>query len=136
LGDAIGQKTIHRIAAKVSLKKINRQNSLNPTPGLPDGLFSNRKSQFGLILEGFRLDWKILWPFGISYIDSGYFMTIGYILYSFGTFFPVLVSCTKKNLATLCRRYGKKAKKRLFPTENYSAYSSKKERKRRRERRE
>jgi hypothetical protein len=28
-------------------------------------------------------------------------MTIWYILYSFGTFFPVLVSCTKKNLATL-----------------------------------
>jgi hypothetical protein len=29
----------------------------------------------------------VLWPFGI--------------LCSFGTFFPVLVSCTKKNLATL-----------------------------------
>jgi hypothetical protein len=29
------------------------------------------------------------------------FMTIWYILYSFGTFFPVLVSWTKKNLATL-----------------------------------
>jgi hypothetical protein len=28
-------------------------------------------------------------------------MTIWYILYSFGTFFPVLVSCTEKNLATL-----------------------------------
>jgi hypothetical protein len=28
-------------------------------------------------------------------------MTIWYILYSFGTFFPVLVSCTKKNMATL-----------------------------------
>jgi hypothetical protein len=28
-------------------------------------------------------------------------MTIWYILYPFGTFFPVLVSCTKKNLATL-----------------------------------
>jgi hypothetical protein len=28
-------------------------------------------------------------------------MTICYVLYSFGTFFPVWVSCTKKNLATL-----------------------------------
>jgi hypothetical protein len=28
-------------------------------------------------------------------------MAIWYILYSFGTFFPVLVSCTKNNLATL-----------------------------------
>jgi hypothetical protein len=28
-------------------------------------------------------------------------MTIWYILYSFGTFYPVLVACSKKNLATL-----------------------------------
>jgi hypothetical protein len=40
-------------------------------------------------------------PFGIFYGDWGYFMTIWYILYSFGTFFPVSVLCTKKNLATL-----------------------------------
>jgi hypothetical protein len=31
----------------------------------------------------------------------GIFMTIGYIFCSFGTFFPVLVSCTRKSLATL-----------------------------------
>jgi hypothetical protein len=31
----------------------------------------------------------------------GYLMAIWYILCSFGTFFPVLVSSTKKNLATL-----------------------------------
>jgi hypothetical protein len=30
-----------------------------------------------------------------------YFMAIWYILWSFGIFFPVLVFCTKKNLATL-----------------------------------
>jgi hypothetical protein len=29
------------------------------------------------------------------------FMTIWYILWSFGIFLPVLVICTKKNLATL-----------------------------------
>jgi hypothetical protein len=46
----------------------------------------------------------ILWPFGIFYGDLGYFVTILYILCSFGTFFPVLVSCTKNNLATLVRR--------------------------------
>jgi hypothetical protein len=28
-------------------------------------------------------------------------MTIWYILYSFGTYFPVLVPCAKRNLATL-----------------------------------
>jgi hypothetical protein len=39
------------------------------------------------------LDWKML----------KYFMTIWYILCSFGSFFPVLVSCTKTNLATPAR---------------------------------
>jgi hypothetical protein len=43
----------------------------------------------------------ILWPFGIFYGHLGYFMTIWYILCSFGTFVPVLVSWTNKNLATL-----------------------------------
>jgi hypothetical protein len=50
------------------------------------------------------LDWKngyILWPLVIFYGHLGYFMTIWYILCSFGTFFPVLVSWTNKNLATL-----------------------------------
>jgi hypothetical protein len=52
------------------------------------------------------LDWKlyILLPVRKFYGDLGYFMTIWYILYSFGTFFPVLVSYTKKNLATLDKR--------------------------------
>jgi hypothetical protein len=43
----------------------------------------------------------IKWPLGVFFGDLGYFMTICYVLYSFGTFFPVWVSCTKKNLATL-----------------------------------
>jgi hypothetical protein len=53
------------------------------------------------------LDWKmliylhILWPLGIFCRHLGHFMTIWYILCSFGTLFPVLVSCTKNNLATL-----------------------------------
>jgi hypothetical protein len=57
-------------------------------PGLPDGLFSN--SQLGQILEG--LSWEnvaihILSPFGIFQGHLGYFMTLWYILCSFGTFF-------------------------------------------------
>jgi hypothetical protein len=50
------------------------------------------------------LDWTMilfLWRFGIFYGDLEYFMTFWYILYSFGTFFPVSVSCTNKNLAAL-----------------------------------
>jgi hypothetical protein len=42
----------------------------------------------------FMAYWNIFRTFGII-------MTIWYILCSFGTLFPVLVSCTKKNLATL-----------------------------------
>jgi hypothetical protein len=44
--------------------------------GLPDGLFSNPKSQFGQILEGLckRSCCFILWPFGIFYGCWGYFM--------------------------------------------------------------
>jgi hypothetical protein len=72
-------------------------------PGLPDGIFSNQKSKFGSILEGiameavgifhghvvyFKAVWYICWPFGIFYIGIWYI-------------FPVLVCCTKKNLATL-----------------------------------
>jgi hypothetical protein len=38
---------------------------------------------------------------GIFYGYRKYFMAIWYILWSFGIFFPVLVCCTKKNLATL-----------------------------------
>jgi hypothetical protein len=45
--------------------------------------------------------WYILYLFGIFYGDLGYFMPIWYILYLFGIFFPGLVSCTKKNLATM-----------------------------------
>jgi hypothetical protein len=49
----------------------------------------------------FMVIWNILQTFGIFYRHLGYFMTIKYILCSFGTFLLVLVSCTKKNLATL-----------------------------------
>jgi hypothetical protein len=42
--------------------------------------------------------WYILRPLGTFYGHFGYFMTIVSL---FGTFFPVLVSCIKKNLAAL-----------------------------------
>jgi hypothetical protein len=61
--------------------------------GLPDGLFSNQKTQFGLILEGLRLEkvyiffmaiWNILWIFGIFYNHLVHFVFICYILSGFG----------------------------------------------------
>jgi hypothetical protein len=54
------------------------------------------------------LDWKMLsylCPFGIFYGQLGYFMTILVNFCSFGTFFPVLVSCATKNLATLVHSF-------------------------------
>jgi hypothetical protein len=45
--------------------------------------------------------WYILRPFGLFFYHCKYFMAIWYILWSFGTFLPVLVCCTTKKLATL-----------------------------------
>jgi hypothetical protein len=45
--------------------------------------------------------WSILWPFGLFNSHLVYFTAIWSILRPFGLFFPVLVCCTKKNLATL-----------------------------------
>jgi hypothetical protein len=53
---------------------------------------------------------NILWPFGI-------FFVIWYILWPFGKLFPVLVCCTKKNLATLflspLHKYNMKCRSRV-----------------------
>jgi hypothetical protein len=43
-------------------------------PGLPDGLFSDKKSQFGYILEGIAME-----DFGTFYVILVYFMAICYI---------------------------------------------------------
>jgi hypothetical protein len=60
--------------------------------GLPDGLFSNQKSHFGLILEGLRMEnvvifydhleyftaiWYNVWPFGIVCGNLVYFSRFG-----------------------------------------------------------
>jgi hypothetical protein len=56
---------------------------------LPDGLFSNQKSQFGenFSVPQFGKCLYILWPFGIFYGYLGYFVTIWNILCSVGTVF-------------------------------------------------
>jgi hypothetical protein len=41
-------------------------------------------------------------------------MAVWYISCSFGTFFPVLVSCTKKNLATLAKSASDVQQKSFF----------------------
>jgi hypothetical protein len=61
-------------------------------PGLPDGLFSNQKNNLGKFCNGSY--WYVLWLL----VN---FPAIWYIFPCFGTFLPVLVCCTKKNLATL-----------------------------------
>jgi hypothetical protein len=64
--------------------------------------FKNQKYQIGVNFGG---PWigkclYVSWPFGIFYGHCGYFVSIWYIWW----FFPVLGSCTKKNLATLTTR--------------------------------
>jgi hypothetical protein len=48
---------------------------------LPDGLFSNQKSQFGLILAGLAIE-----NLGVFYDHLVYFTAIGNILLPFGIF--------------------------------------------------
>jgi hypothetical protein len=70
--------------------------------GLPDGLFSNQKSQFGLILEGLAMD-----NLGIFYDNLVYFKAVENILWPFGIFcgnlvyFPPFWYFGQRNLATL-----------------------------------
>jgi hypothetical protein len=91
---------------------------------LPDGVFSNKKYQFGQILEGigmenvgiFMVIWNILKPYGKFQSYLVYFMVIWYccdflVYYTviwiccdyLVYFFTVLVYCVEKNLATLGR---------------------------------
>jgi hypothetical protein len=53
---------------------------------LPDGLFSNQKSQFGLILDGLAME-----NLGIFCDHLVYFTAIGNILWPFGIFGSNLV---------------------------------------------
>jgi hypothetical protein len=71
--------------------------------GLPDGIFSNQKSQFGQFLDCLAMK-----DVGKLYVYLVYFTAISYILWPFSIFcghfwyiFPVLACYSKKNLATL-----------------------------------
>jgi hypothetical protein len=70
---------------------------------LPDGILSNQKSQFGKILEGLAIEDVGIFMAILSlfYGQMVHAMAIWYILLPFGIFFPFLVYCTEKNLATL-----------------------------------
>jgi hypothetical protein len=63
---------------------------------LPDGIFSNQKSQIGYILEDLAIE-----DVGIRYCHFVYFMAKWYILWPFGTFCVRLVCYTEINLAAL-----------------------------------
>jgi hypothetical protein len=68
-------------------------------PGLPDDIFANKNFQFGYVLEGLGMEnvgTHILQLFGTFNRQLLYFMTVRYILWSFGIFYLVLVNLTKK----------------------------------------
>jgi hypothetical protein len=65
--------------------------------------FQTQNPNLGKKFRGLRLENAntLLWPFEIFYEYLGYFMTVWYIGVILVHLFPVLVSRTKKNLATL-----------------------------------
>jgi hypothetical protein len=63
----------------------------NTHTGLPDGILTTQKTQFGEILDGFAIEDVgkcILWPFGLFCGHLVYSVAIRYILWLFGTFSP------------------------------------------------
>jgi hypothetical protein len=65
--------------------------------------FLTKNPDLGKFCEGLWLENVATFYGHLEYFADiwDYFMTIWYILCSFVIFFPVLVPCTKKNLATL-----------------------------------
>jgi hypothetical protein len=71
--------------------------------GLPDDIFNPKIPiwvNFGGSSNG--RCWYILWPYGLYYCDLVYYVDIWYLhIMVIWYIFPVLVCCTKKNLAIL-----------------------------------
>jgi hypothetical protein len=77
----------------------------NSPPGLPDGIFSYQKSEFGYILNGLGMEnsgigilrpfgvfyghMVVLWPFGIFYGHLVFLWSIWYVLRPFGNFMAI-----------------------------------------------
>jgi hypothetical protein len=59
---------------------------------------------FWCILLSFGIFYGILWYFGIFCCHLVYLVVIWHILWPLGIYFPILVCCSKKNLATLTQR--------------------------------
>jgi hypothetical protein len=95
-------------------RSLTAQRTSTYIPGLPYCIFSNQKIPIWVNFEGTWNGrcWYIFRPFGIFNGKVGifygtlvYFMAILYILWSSDIFSPVLVCCSKKNLATLLHTY-------------------------------
>jgi hypothetical protein len=89
---------------------ISRTTGTNARAGLPDGLFSNQNPNLSKFWKAFN--WKmfnISLSFKIFSGDLGYFMTIWYILYSFGTFFRFWYHVPRK-IWQPCARATRKAR--------------------------
>jgi hypothetical protein len=111
-GGSFLQKNLVTLILSCKGRKVVRHRRLRSSGGqqgcqMPD--FQTKKSNLGKFWR--VLQWKMLVyfmsilstlrPWKIFCGHLVYFVAIWYILWSFGVFFPVLVYCTKKNLATL-----------------------------------
>jgi hypothetical protein len=85
-------RNVHNYLLHTKAAKMGQFSCLTNRSGLPDGLFSNQKSQFGYILEGlamknvgifydhlvyFTAIRNTLWPFGIVCGNLVYFPPLG-----------------------------------------------------------
>jgi hypothetical protein len=94
---------------------------------LPDGIFLNQKSKFGLNFEGLGMEksWVYYMAIGIYNGHLVYFMAIC----DFAAISPISVNCVKKNLATLMSRQSQRSMNILTlpaaenPSENYPLVS-------------
>jgi hypothetical protein len=80
------QFAVFRSHAKLSASSAKplpsrSKNGRRSAPGLPDGFFSDQKSQFGYILEDLGMENVIIYSGQLEY-----FTTIGYIIWQFDNF--------------------------------------------------
>jgi hypothetical protein len=75
--------------AKLWLRTLSSGSSMNGKRGCQMVYFQTQSPKW-LNFGGPQIGkfWYILWTFGIVFGHLGYFMTIWYMLCSFGTFFP------------------------------------------------
>jgi hypothetical protein len=98
---------------KIREKKEKKTFSNDPVQGCQMAYFKTKNTNLGKFLRVLQRKMLVYfmatWPTYLLYRTFGTFLAIWYLLWLFVMYFPVLVFCIKKNLATLiqsCRLFG------------------------------